>query len=50
MSTQTKQDRFEEAVLGIILRSPETAAKNEIDERWLQNGVQNFPGSWGKER
>lgn len=36
MSTQTKQDRFEEAVLGIILRSPETAAKNEIDERWFQ--------------
>ncbi|PKD39567.1 hypothetical protein CWO84_14790 [Methylomonas sp. Kb3] len=36
MSTQTKQDRFEEAVLGIILRSPESAAKNEIDERWFQ--------------
>lgn len=35
MSAQTKQDRFEDAVLGIILRNPETAAKNEIDERWF---------------
>jgi replicative DNA helicase len=34
--SQTKQDRYEDAVLGIILRNPEAATKHEIDERYFQ--------------
>lgn len=32
----TKQERFEDAVLGILLRNPEAITKHEIDERHFQ--------------
>ncbi len=34
--SQVKQDRYEDAVIGILLRNPEAITKHEIDERHFQ--------------